>query len=180
MSDETSMSSNLTFRQSRPEDIAALDQLYPAAFPDEDLLPLVREFLAMETGVLSLVAIADSVLAGHVIFTACSIDGEAKVALLGPLCAAPARQRQGVGTALVREALQRLRRDGTLHVLVLGDPAYYSRFGFSADHGVKTPFPIPEKWLGAWRCLTLKDGLKSPVGELVVPAPWRKPALWAE
>ena len=73
---------------------------YRDAFPDEDLLPLVRELMADPERVLSLVATARGAAAAHIAFTACGIDGRPdKVALLGPLAVAPDRQRQGVGRA---------------------------------------------------------------------------------
>ena len=127
-------------RKSLPSDIASIEKLYPDAFPDEDLLPLVRELLSEETIVQSLVGIVDRALVGHVIFTTCGIAGRPdKVSLLGPLAVAPAWQRQGVGSALVREGLQRLKNTGAIQVYVLGDPAYYKRVGFEPEAGVTPP-----------------------------------------
>ncbi|WP_137123898.1 GNAT family N-acetyltransferase [Roseomonas sp. HF4] len=135
------------------DDLAAL---YAAAFPREDLVPLVRA-LAGRGDVLSIVALAGDDLAGHVAFTRCRVTGRAdSVALLGPLAVAPARQRQGIGGALLREGLRRLAAEGVARVLVLGDPAYYGRFGFRPDAAVAPPI----------------------AGTLDVPAPWRDRALW--
>jgi putative acetyltransferase len=176
--------SGLAIRESGPEDWAAIEDLYPAAFPDEDLLPLVATlFEAPET--LSLVAQAGVALAGdritgHVLFTRCGIDGAPDaVALLGPLAVAPKAQGQGVGSALVRAGLARLEAEGVVRVFVLGDPDYYGRFGFAPDADVATPYPIPEEWRAAWQSLGL-GGAAALKGRLSVPAPWRDPALWAE
>lgn len=159
-----------------PDGLAALERLYPAAFPQEDLLPLVRRLLAPEVGALSLAARAAGDLVGHAFFTPCGLNA-APCALLGPLAVAPAHQRRGVGGALIREGLARLEAQGVAHVFVLGDPAYYGRFGF-APTAAEPPCPIPGEWRDAWRSLALGDAPPAE-GRLVVPPPWRDPALWA-
>ncbi len=167
-------------RESLPNDAASIERLYREAFPDEDLLPLVRELQREGPNVVSLVAIADKALVGHVIFTTCGIVGGAeKVALLGPLAIAPARQRQGIGSAIVRVGLQRLENADTSQVYVLGDPAYYRRFGFEPDDRVTPPYHLPEEWRDAWQSLNLRSDKPPLLGKLTVPQPWRKPALWA-
>jgi putative acetyltransferase len=167
-------------RDSLPNDVASIEKLYRDAFPDEDLLPLVRELQREGPSVVSLVGIAEKALVGHVVFTTCSIVGRSdKVALLGPLAVAPAWQRQGIGSAIVRVGLRRLENADTSQVYVLGDPAYYRRFGFEPDDRVTPPYHLPEEWRGAWQSLTL-CGDKPPLyGKLSVPQPWRKQALWA-
>jgi len=174
------MIDEIEVRESLTNDIASIETLYPDAFPDEDLLPLVRELLSKEPIVLSLVGLADRTLVGHVIFTACSIAGRTdKVALLGPLAVAPNWQRQGIGGALIREGFQRLKSDGVTQVYVLGDPAYYGRFGFELDISVTPPFTLSEEWSEAWQSVSL-CGAKPPLhGELSLPQPWLQPALWA-
>jgi len=52
---------------------------------------------------------------------------------LAPVAVLPGRRRAGIGSALIREGLKRARRQGHEAVFVLGDPAYYGRFGFRAD-----------------------------------------------
>ncbi len=174
------MIGELEIRESRANDVSSIEKLYPDAFPDEDLLPLVRELQREGSGTVSLVGIADRVLVGHVVFTTCSIVGRPeKVALLGPLAVAPAWQRQGVGNAIVRAGLQRMENAGTSQVYVLGDPAYYRRFGFEPDDGVAPPYPLPEEWRSAWQSLSLSGNKPHLCGKLSVPQPWRRQALWA-
>ncbi|UCH73533.1 MAG: N-acetyltransferase [Rhodospirillales bacterium] len=174
------MSNDVEIRQSLPADIHLIEQLYPDAFPDEDLLPLVRELLREDQHVLSLVANLDRTLAGHIIFTRCGVDGRTdQLALLGPLAVAPNMQRRGIGSALVREGLQQLRAEGILQVCVLGDPAYYGRFRFAPEYGVMPPYPLPEAWRTAWQSICLLDGQPALQGTLSVPPPWRHEALWA-
>lgn len=83
---------------------------------------------------LSLVAEADGAVFGHVAFSPVTVAGADVGWLgLGPLSVLPARQRTGVGAALVRDGLARIRAAGTRGCVVLGDPAYYRRFGFEPD-----------------------------------------------
>ncbi len=174
------MTEEIEIREGRPDDVPAIEKLYPDAFPDEDLLPLVKELLGEGPNVLSLVGIVGKTLVGHAIFTMCGVGGQPdEVALLGPLAVAPAWQRQGVGSAIVRAGLRLLQTTGTHQVFVLGDPAYYGRFGFEPDDHVTPPYPLPEEWRGAWQSLGLR-GDEPPVnGKLSVPRPWRHRALWA-
>lgn len=174
------MIDNIEIRESLPDDVTPIEKLYPKAFPEEDLLPVVRELLGEQSIVLSLVAVADDALAGHAIFTTCSIAGSPeKVALLGPLAVDPARQRQGVGSAIVGAGLRQLEVAGMSRVYVLGDPAYYGRFGFAPENDVTPPYPLPEDWRGAWQSLSLRGGGRPLRGALSVPRPWRRRALWA-
>lgn len=170
----------MIIRGNTPADLTAIDSLYSAAFPDEDLLPLVRELLADSTNVLSLVAELDSELVGHVAFSMCTLAGtDAALALLAPLAVAPTAQRAGVGTALTNAGIELLRKDSAAAILVLGDPSYYSRFGFAPTTSVSPPFDLPAEYMGAWQLLELYPGASHLSGRLQVPTQWRQPALWA-
>jgi len=115
-----------------------------------------------------------------VIFTRCGVDADAgSAALLGPLAVAPACQRRGIGSALVRAGLRRLEEKGVTRVCVLGDPAYYGRFGFRAESMIEPPFPLPDEWQSAWQSISLGETEEPCRGVLSVPAQWRNPALWA-
>lgn len=170
----------LEIREYRPEDFASIATLYPQAFPDEDLLPLVRELLQGGEAIRSLVGMRGPSLVAHVIFTICGIeDSDEKVALLGPLAVTPNRQRQGIGGLMVRAGMQQVDGMGIARIFVLGDPAYYRRFGFKKEESVTPPYPLPEAWDGAWQSRTVGNGESSGAGILSVPAPWRRAELWA-
>ena len=137
------MLEELGIRESVPGDSDAIDSLYPEAFPDETLLRLVRDLLRD---------------VGHAIFTRCGVvGGSVNAALLGPLAVAPAWQRQGIGSAMVRAGLRRLEDMDVSLVCVLGDPAYYKRLGFLPESIVEPPFRLPAEWGGAWQSQSVGD-----------------------
>lgn len=175
------MTDSITIRDVEAGDAPALDTLYPDAFPDEDLLPLVHALEDDPSVIASLVATIGSCVAGHVLFTRCGlVDSPATMALLAPLAVAPAWQRQGVGSALVRKGLGRMAAAGVDRVFVLGDPAYYGRLGFTPETQVAPPYPLPAEWGDAWQSQPVgtTPGVDA-AGTLAVGGPWRDPALWA-
>lgn len=100
-----------------------------------------------EAGALtvSLVAVQDNQIIGHVAFSPVRINGEDIGWFgLGPVSVLPGLQRGGVGTALIEEGLRQLRDRGAAGCVVLGDPGYYGRFGFSSDHGLRYGDVPPE------------------------------------
>ena len=174
------MSEILEIRKSVPGDSGAIESLYPEAFPDENLLPLVRDLLPDVTVTTSLVGTLNSQIVGHAIFTRCGVAGHSvNAALLGPLVVAPGWQRQGVGRAIVRAGLRRLEDMDVSLVCVLGDPAYYKRLGFLPESLVEPPFPLPTEWDGAWQSQWMGDMTAPCSGKLSVPRQWLQPALWA-
>ena len=169
----------LIMRASRPQDRVAIESLYPLAFPDEDLLPLVNDLLAEPDRVMSHVATFDDAIVGHAAWTFCTVaDQGDRCALLGPLAVTPARQKQGIGSSLVEIGFILLRKQGVRRVFVLGDPQYYSRLGFGAEDQVEPPYPLPAEWAGAWQSVEFGETETPLSGRLSVPECWQKPALW--
>jgi putative acetyltransferase len=86
---------------------------------------------------LELVAEDGDVIVGHVLASVGSLGGMPTIGI-APLSVAPERQRQGVGTALMSALLARVEADGWPLAVLLGDPGYYSRFGFqpAARYGI--------------------------------------------
>ena len=161
-------------------DWAAIESLYPKAFPEEDLLPLVRDLLQDPEVALSLTAEIDRTPVGHGLFTNCGVAGcSVKASLVGPIAGEPGCQKQGIGSALMRAGLQHLKDAGVDIVCVLGDPAYYSRFGFATETVVEAPYALPAEWHDAWQSQYLGENPVQASGRLIVPRQWQDAALWA-
>lgn len=91
---------------------------------------------------LELVAEENGRLIGHVLLTGTAIrDGSTstETLLLAPLCVALERRNEGIGAALTREALGKAKTRGHVSVVLIGDPAYYGRFGFRAVPAITYP-----------------------------------------
>ena len=138
-------------RRERPEDVPAIEAVTTAAFgkPGEGEpveTPLLRA-LRSDPGWLpaySLVAEdAGGAVIGHVVCTRGDVDGTPALGL-GPISVAPARQRTGVGSALLHAVLAAAEAGGERLVCLLGDPAYYGRFGFVPAAGLGIASPEPE------------------------------------
>ena len=170
----------MQIRPSTAGDTDAIIAMYPEVFPDEDLVPVVRELLEDPPVRISLVAVIDERIVGNVIFTTCSVnEGDIRVGLLGPLAVAPDCQQQGIGSALVNDGLRWLEDADFGMACVLGDPAYYGRFGFVQEDHVEPPYPLPAGWAGAWQSQFLGD-TATLTGKLVVPTQWQHAELWSE
>ena len=166
----------LTIRPSTTADVPGILAMYPLAFPDEDLLPLVESLLPDTEAVVSLIAEIDAEIVGNINF-ARGNAGDVSVALLAPLAVTPARHRQGVGSQLIRAGLVAMREAGVALVCVLGDPAYYGRFGFNTESDVEPPYALPEEWSAAWQSQYLK-GANAAAGRLHLPDQWLQPEFW--
>lgn len=174
------MTGTVEIRETDAGDLPALERLYRDAFPEEDLVALVRDLLGGNVSVLSLAAFSKGAIVGHVAFTRCTAGADAVfVALLGPLAVAPDRQRQGIGRALVATGHDRLAAVGVAHVYVLGDPAYYSRLGFVREDNVRPPYELPEEWDGAWQSARFRDTTPAPEGTIDLPLVWLRRELWS-
>ena len=91
--------------------------------------------------ILSLVAEQDNEIIGNVIFSSVNIEGIEGMSayILAPLAVTRLVQRSGIGTQLINKGLETLKERGAKIVLVYGDPNYYMRTGFTADHNLKPP-----------------------------------------
>lgn len=170
----------LEIRESSQEDWGDIEALYQEAFPEENLPPLVQSLLhQVEALALSLVGTIHAQMVGHVIFTKCEVIGQSvNAALLAPLAVAPAWQRQGIGSAMVREGLRRLKEAEVSQVFVLGDPEFYVRLGFVSESLVEPPYPLPVEWKGAWQSQGLEEATAPCSGKLSVPPQWLQRSLW--
>lgn len=127
-------------RPERPEDIARIGHVNERAFgrpAEADLVDRLRKACAEA---LSLVAEDDDgTIVGHILFTPVAVDGRLTLGMgLAPMAVLPDRQRQGIGSELVRRGLDALRQQRCPFVVVVGHPEYYPRFGFvpASTHGL--------------------------------------------
>jgi putative acetyltransferase len=143
-------------RYARPADRPAIDAVITAAFGRADEARLVERLRADDDTMFELVAEQDGVVVGHILFSRLWADRPELYAALAPLTVHPDQQKTGVGSALVRASLDTAREFGCHGVLVLGDPAYYGRFGFAAETAREVSAPY--RGLAAFQGLALEDG----------------------
>lgn len=129
----------MKIRAEQPGDIDTIRLLTQAAFENAPhssqteaaIVDALRDAGALT---LSLVGLEGDEIVGHVAFSPVTINGEdGDWYGLGPVSVWPDRQAKGIGQALIREGLAQLRQRNAGGCVVLGDPGYYSRFGFSSD-----------------------------------------------
>lgn len=129
-------------------DLPALVKLHDAAFGTPHEGKLVRDLHEADLAAISLVAWDGAEVLGHIVFSplVIEVDNDTVLGLaLAPLAVAPARQKRGIGTALMEAGLVAAAQHGWQAVIVLGNPSFYQRFGFSPAlaEGFKTPFAGP-------------------------------------
>lgn len=117
---------------------------------------------------LSLVAQINGEVIGHVLLTEIKI-GESQGLALAPLAVLPHFQKQGIGSALIKKAHEVAEKLGYPAIIVLGDPAYYSKFGYvkASQWQIQAPFEVPSDY---FRVCFLGNKLEKPTG-LVTYAP---------
>ncbi|SON57657.1 putative acetyltransferase [Hartmannibacter diazotrophicus] len=142
----TSAASDLVVTDETFYDIAAREALLDASFGPARFLKSserIREGRLPAAG-LALAAHLGGRLVGTVRLWNIAAGDAGEALLLGPLAADPSIRNAGIGSALMRHAMVRARLLGHRGVILVGDPEYYVRFGFSADHtgGLAMPGPF--------------------------------------
>lgn len=123
-------------RPADPKDRAAIRAVEQRAFGQPAEADLVDRLVADDDVVLELVAERGGEILGHVLFSRLHVmngDWNSPAVALAPLAVDPASQNAGVGSELVREGHLRLMALGERLSVVLGDPAYYGRLGYTHD-----------------------------------------------
>jgi putative acetyltransferase len=145
---------NTVIRQESPSDVAAIYAVTVAAFLNAPHAAHTEQFIVealRKAGALSISLVAERCgkVVGHVAVSPVSIsDGSTGWFGVGPISVLPELQRKGIGSLLMQSALALLReRDGRGCVLV-GDPAYYSRFGFKPESSLLLP-DVPAEYFQA-------------------------------
>lgn len=145
----------ISIRQERPEDIDAIRNVTRQAFEhsgfghqgEAELIDRLRKSCRP---FVSLVACADEQIVGHILFTPVTIHGDHQFHGMGlaPVSVLPQHQKAGIGSLMVQTGLKQLREDGIPFVVVLGHPAYYTKFQFlpAADSGITHGFDgVPQE-----------------------------------
>lgn len=119
----------------RPESVDDHARVYAverAAFDSTLQAELVEALRRSAEPQLSLVAVLEGEIVGHVFFSPVTFESEEArpAAQLSPVAVAPSRQRRGIGSALIRAGLDACPSQGWSSVFLVGNPLYYSRFGF--------------------------------------------------
>ncbi|WP_031072565.1 GNAT family N-acetyltransferase [Streptomyces sp. NRRL WC-3742] len=144
-------------RTERPDDAPEIRRVLMAAFPgpdEADLVDALRRDPAWLPGLSIVATDATDLVIGHALLTRLRVGGDGALGdalALAPVAVAPEWQRRGVGEVVVRAALSAAEAAGEKLVVVLGDPEYYGRFGFTpaGRHEVTGPFEVPETYFQA-------------------------------
>ncbi len=166
----------ITIRPEIPDDIAAIDRINRDAFEGQDEAALVERLRSGVDDTISLVAVDDEtgVVVGHLLVSPMTLDPaegsraaeDLDLRAIGPMSVAPDRQRQGIGSQLVDEAIVRCRDAGVAILFVLGDPAFYARFGFdsTAPCDIASTYEVAPQY---FMLNALRDGAEQGVAGIV-------------
>lgn len=140
----------ITIRAETAAEHRAVRRVNELAFDGPGEATLVEALREEARPYISLVAVSEGDVVGHVFFSPVTIEAEEAVSTamaLGPMAVLPAYQRQGIGSQLVREGLKECLRAGQEVVFVLGHPHYYPRFGFApaSAQGLRCLYPVPDE-----------------------------------
>lgn len=140
----------IIIRPEQPEDIAAIRRVNERAFDGQVEANLVDLLRQRGKVTLSLVAVHEGQVVGHILFSPVVIEAaEQPVAAVGlaPMAVLPEWQNQGVGSRLVRAGLDECRRLGHQAVIVLGHANYYPRFGFlpASRYHIRSEYDVPDE-----------------------------------
>ena len=171
--------SMMIIRPEKKKDYTAIHKVNELAFGGRGEADLIEDLRKTDSFIpeLSLVAIQNEEVVGHILFSPVIIKSKKSVTsalALAPMAVHPEFQNKGVGSKLAFKGLEDCRCLGHNIVVVIGHPGYYPRFGFlpARDRGLNVPFPVPDE---AFMVLELVPGaLKAAQGEIIYPPPFQK------
>ena len=147
------MTSEIDIRSETIDDIGPIAEVTVAAFQTLEISNHIEQFIiealrAAKVLTLSLVAVIDGRVIGHIAFSPVTIsDGTQDWYGLGPVSVLPKYQRQGIGKALIHEGLSRLKSMQARGCCLVGHPEYYKKFGFDNIPGLVHEGVPPEVFL---------------------------------
>ena len=151
----------IDIRDESPQDWKVVYRVISSAFGQLDEAELVEKLRKAGDSVVSLVAEEDGEIVGHVLLSRMGAPFPALA--LAPVSVIPAKQRGGIGSLLIKEAVNRAHTKGWAAIFVLGDPNYYERFGFNRDEAAGFTSPYAGHH---FMVLKLSPSLPSTTGEL--------------
>lgn len=179
-------SSHMNIRRAQKEDEGDICSIDLEAFPAEErdaIADLSAQLLgeASTPETINLVADEEEVLLGHVTFSPIfrKDDGSHCGYVLAPLAVKPSRHGEGIGSQLVRVGIEEARRLGAIRIFVYGDPAYYSRFGFSGEAAARAipPFDLAHPF--GWQGMEFaSEAGKGDRFTFICLGPLNRPELW--
>ena len=142
----------ITIRSESPNDYSQISDVIYSAFEQKNEVRLVKTLRASPDFIreLSLVAILNNLIIGHILFCKIIIKSEKAefpALALAPLAVKPEFQNQGIGSKLVEKGLEECKRLNHKIVIVLGHPKFYPKFGFKPAHdfNIVAPFDVPDE-----------------------------------
>lgn len=153
-----------------PADDDTIRRLNDTAFGGSYESRLIVDLRTAGLAVIELVSIDGTEVVGHIMMSTLDVsiaNKPVRSLALAPMSVQPGRQRQGIGSALIRAALHRAQQQGWQAVIVLGHPDYYPRFGFSA--ALARPLASPFSGDAFMALELVPDALKGGAGRVIYP-----------
>jgi putative acetyltransferase len=142
---------DIHIRNEETKDIEQVREVLCAAFPRDAESKVVEALRANGKAILSLVAVREEQVLGHILFSpvTTSPPSEAKGVGLAPVAVRPAVHSQGIGSKLIREGLRLCEELGYDYCVVLGSPDYYQRFGFekASPFGIQNEYGVDDEFM---------------------------------
>jgi predicted N-acetyltransferase YhbS len=134
------------------QDRAAIAEVNNLAFGRDNEAKLIEKIRQSDRFIpeLSLVAKLDNKLVGHILFSYIDLVNREtiRVLALAPIAVLPEYQNRGVGSLLIKTGLEIAEKNAAPMVIVLGEPKFYTRFGFqpAIAHNINSPFDVPDEY----------------------------------
>lgn len=140
----------ITIRQEQPQDLKTIREVNRRAFGQRQEADLVDKLRQNYHDLLSLVAVIQNEVVGHILFTPVTIESAARTVQgmgLAPMAVLPEYQRQGIGSKLVRSGIEQLKKRQCPFIIVLGHAEYYPRFDFepASRYGIRSEWEVEDE-----------------------------------
>jgi len=166
----------MIIRNEKIEDHEAVRDVNLKSFPTDVEATLVEK-LRSSMDTISLVAVHEDKVVGHILFSPLTIENDKEsfpALILAPIAVIPEYQKQGIGTKLVESGTTECKNQGHSIITLVGHPEYYPRFGFKSaeQNGIEHPFEVPEDVFMVYELVP--DALSSVNGVLKYSTPFEE------